>query len=137
MNPFATGIQVPVTRLSKEQRRAREEDAPRIVGRIAKMKTKKEDSAWRDARADPMKGKERRGEKESKGRQKSGQAERRGDGPGLVIYIESYLHLNVFIFNARPRNGPSALSGFVSAPHLCTPSHMLPPSLALCFSPLL
>lgn len=39
-----------------------------------------------------------------------GQVERRDGGGGggggfdQVIYIESYLHLNVFIFNARPRD---------------------------------
>lgn len=32
-----------------------------------------------------------------------GQVERRGGGFDQLIYIESYLHLNVFIFNARPR----------------------------------
>lgn len=72
-----------------------------------------------------MKRKERRrndgeGERAREDRRKcSGRTARRRPWP--VIYIESYLHLNVFIFNARPRNGLSALGGFVSAPHLRRP----------------
>ena len=35
----------------------------------------------------------------------------------LVIYTESYLHLNVFIFSARPRSHPHSLNrGFISGP---------------------
>lgn len=123
MNPFATGASAGHAPHEGATESARRERAERIVGRIAKMWTKKKDSARRDTHA-RIRWRERK-ERERK-RARGDRKVVRQNGPGLVIYIESYLHLNVFIFNARPRNGLSALSGFVSASHLCTPSHMLP-----------
>lgn len=74
MNPLATGASAGHAPL---ERGAREGNAPRIVGRFAKMRRDEEGRRARgDTRADPMKRKEGKGEKESKWRQKGGQAER-------------------------------------------------------------
>lgn len=78
MNPLATGASAghaPLEGATKSTRRERAKDR----GSIRKdEKTRKEDGASRDTRtrADLMKRKEGKGEKESKGRQKGGQAER-------------------------------------------------------------
>jgi len=90
--------------------------------RIARRKTERE-----DPRADSRETGERAGQgdrkKERGGRRQREKEERAATRPRLVIYTESYLHLNVFIFNARPRAMVSPHSGgFVSASHLCAPS---------------
>lgn len=118
------------SRASKERRRARESaNAPGIVGRIAKMRTEREDNARRYTRGSDEGKRKKDKERRKRAREKKGKRGETEKWPGrtarrrpwLMIYIESYLHLNVFIFNARPRNGLSALGGFVSAPHLLRP----------------
>lgn len=81
--------------------------------------------SWLESR-----GCETEGGKRREGRKR----EKRGEGRTLprrrrlrpVIYIESYLHLNVFIFNARPRNRSlapkSSRSDLVSAARIRVPS---------------
>lgn len=123
MNPFATGTSAG----HAPRRRDKEHEERRESWVESQRWERRRKTAQRGIREDPMKRREKRKKKRRKGarekkrkrRQKSGQAERRR--PWLVIYIESYLHLNVFIFNARPRNGLSVLGGFVSAPHLLRP----------------
>lgn len=75
MNPSATGASAghaPLEGATKSTRRERAENR----GRFAKMRRRGRKTARRDTRADLMKRKEGKGEKESKWRQKGGQAER-------------------------------------------------------------
>lgn len=123
MNPFATGTSAGHAPRRSDGESTGSANALRIVGRIAKMRTEREDGAKKRTRGSDR-GKRRKEESEreredARGDRKVVRTARRR--PRLVIYTESYLHLNVFIFNARPRNRLSALGGFVSAPHLLRP----------------
>lgn len=84
MNPFATGTSTGHAPRRSDGEHEESANALKIVGRIAKMRTKREDSARKYTRGFEEKRKREEEERErgSEGRQKSGQTERRGDGPG-------------------------------------------------------
>lgn len=85
MNPFATGTSAGHAPRRRDGEHEESANALRIVGRIAKTRTEREDGARKYTRGSDggkrkKEGRER--ERGSEGRQKSGQTERRGDGPG-------------------------------------------------------
>lgn len=103
MNPFATG-----TSAGHAPRRSdgEHEERERAENHGSSREDENGEGTWKRRKDE---GESRKGAREKK--RKRGETEKWPDRtarrrPRLVIYIESYLHLNVFIFNARPRNGP-------------------------------
>lgn len=130
MNPFATGTSAGhAPRRSDGEHEKRE----RAENHGSSREDENGEGTWKRRKDE---GESRKGAREK--RRKRGETEKWSDRtarrrPRLVIYIESYLHLNVFIFNARPRNGLSTLGGFVSAPHLLRPLNQ--PFTCFCLAP--